>query len=60
MKLFFKLKDYNNLLEEILDRKTFSSIAKNLYLSMIYKLEIAYKDYSRCKYRFYIKRYFFY
>jgi len=40
------MKDYNNLLEEILDRKTFPSIAKNLFLSMIYKLEIAYKDYS--------------
>ena len=46
MKLFSKLKDYNNLLEEILDLKTFSSIAKSLYLSMIYKLEISYKDYS--------------
>lgn len=47
MKLFSKLKDYNNLLEEILDRKTFSSIAKSLLLSMVYKLEIAYKDYAQ-------------
>lgn len=47
MKLFSKLKDYNNLLEEILDQKTFSSIAKSLLLSMIYKLEIAYKDYAQ-------------
>ena len=46
MKLFKKLKDYNNLLEDILDKKTFSSVAKSLLLSMIYKLEIAYKDYS--------------
>ena len=46
MKLFKKLKDYNNLLENILDKKTFSSVAKSLLLSMIYKLEISYKDYS--------------
>ncbi len=49
MKFFSKLKDYNNLLEEILDQKTFSSIAKSLLLSMIYKLEISYKDYAIVK-----------
>lgn len=49
MKLFAKIKDYHNLLEEILDTKTFSSVAKSLLLSMIYKLEISYKDYSRVK-----------
>lgn len=49
MKLFSKLKDYNNLLEEILDRKTFSSVAKSLLLSMVYKLEISYKDYEVVK-----------
>lgn len=49
MKLFSKLKDYNNLLEEILDKKTFSSISKSLLLSMIYKIEIAYKDYTQIK-----------
>lgn len=49
MKLFSKLKDYNHLLEEILDKKTFSSIAKSLLLSMIYKLEISYKDYAIVK-----------
>ena len=49
MKLFSKLKDYHNLLEEILDKKTFSSISKSLLLSMIYKLEIAYKDYEKVK-----------
>ena len=49
MKLFSKLKDYHNLLEEILDKKTFSSISKSLLLSLIYKLEIAYKDYEKVK-----------
>lgn len=49
MKLFSKLKDYHNLLEEILDKKTFSSISKSLLLSMVYKLEIAYKDYEKVK-----------
>jgi len=49
MKLFSRLKDYNNLLEEILDTKTFSSLAKSLLLSMIYKLEISYKDYEKVK-----------
>ena len=49
MKLFSKLKDYHSLLEDILDRKTFSSISKSLLLSMIYKIEIAYKDYEKVK-----------
>lgn len=47
MSFFSKWKDYNNLLEEILDKKTFSSIAKSLCLSMIYKLEISYRDYAK-------------
>lgn len=49
MNLFSKLKDYTNVLEEILDKKTFSSISKSLLLSMIYKIEIAYKDYAKIK-----------
>ena len=49
MKLFKKLKDYNSLLEEILDQKTFSSISKSLLFSMIYKLEVSYRDYSTVK-----------
>lgn len=50
MKLFSKFsKDYNNLLEKILERKTFSSISKSLLLSMVYKLEIAYQDYQLVK-----------
>ena len=49
MKLFSKLKDHNSLLEQILEHKTFSTIAKSLLLSMIYKLEVSYKDYSKIK-----------
>ncbi len=45
----FNLKDYNKELEEILDKKDFSSQAKNLLLSMLYKLEIGYKDYAIVK-----------
>ena len=50
MKLFSKFsKDYQNLLEEILEKKTFSSISKSLLFSMIYKLEVSYKDYAVVK-----------
>ena len=46
--LFSKLniKDYNNQLEKILSKKTFSENTKNLLLSMLYKIENAYDDYS--------------
>lgn len=49
MKLFSKLKDYNSILEEILDTKYFSSSIKSLLLSMIYKIEVSYKDYKTVK-----------
>lgn len=49
MKLFSKIKDYNNSLEKILDKKTFSSTAKSLLQSMISKLDISYNDYSKVK-----------
>ena len=49
MKIFSKLKDYNSELEEVLDRKYFSSNIKNLLLSMIYKIENSYKDYEIIK-----------
>lgn len=49
MNIFSKLKDYNSELEEILDRKYFSSSVKNLLLSMIYKIENSYNDYSTIK-----------
>lgn len=49
MGLFSKLKDYNIELEEILDKKYFSSNIKNLLFSMIYKIEISYVDFSQVK-----------
>lgn len=42
-------KDYNNELEKILETKDFSEDAKNLLLSMLYKIENAYNDYSQTK-----------
>lgn len=49
MKLFSRMKDYNEELEEILENKVFSSNVKNLLLSMIYKIEISYKDFKEVK-----------
>lgn len=50
-KIFSKLnlKNYNNELEEILEQKIFSEEVKNLLLSMLYKIENAYKDYIAVK-----------
>ncbi len=50
-KIFSKLniKNYNNELEEILEGKLFPSDVKNLLLSMLYKMENAYKDYETIK-----------
>ncbi len=48
-RLFFKLKDYNYILDKILEEKNFSEDAKNLLLSMIYKIETSYNDYSQIK-----------
>ena len=48
-KLFSKLKDYNYILDQMLEKKSFSEDAKNLLLSMIYKIETSYKDYSQIK-----------
>lgn len=42
-------KDYNNELELVLEKKDFSVDAKNLLLSMLYKVETGYKDYKRVK-----------
>lgn len=49
--LFGKLniKNYNNQLEEVLEKKDFSSSTKNFLLSMLYKIETAYNDYSTVK-----------
>ena len=46
---FSKLKNYDNELEQILEKKEFSSDIKNLLLSMFYKIEISYKDYKIVK-----------
>ena len=50
-KLLNKLvkKDYNNLLEELLESKTYDENVKSLILSMCYKIETAYKDYRAVK-----------
>ena len=47
--IFSKLKDYNNELEKILEKKDFSKDSKNLLLSMFYKLETSYNDYEIVK-----------
>lgn len=48
-KLNINMKDYNNELEKILENKLFSYDVKNLLLSMLYKIENAYKDYEIVK-----------
>lgn len=47
--IFSKLKNYNNELEQVLEKKDFSSDIKNLLLSMFYKIEMGYKDYQKVK-----------
>ena len=42
-------KDYSNQLERIIETKDFSEDVKNLLQSIIYKLEISYKDYKKVK-----------
>ena len=46
---FSKFKDHNRELEKILEHKGFSVDVKNLLLSMFYKLDISYNDYSLVK-----------
>ena len=50
-KIIYRLniKDYNNNLEKILTKKTFPEAAKNLLLSMLYKIENSYEDYKKVK-----------
>ena len=48
-RLFSKLKDYNYILDKVLEEKNFSEDAKNLLLNMIYKIEVSYKDYAQIK-----------
>ena len=49
--IFSKLniKDYNNQLEKILENKSFSEDAKNILLTILYKIETSYEDYSKVK-----------
>lgn len=42
-------KDYNNEIEEVLENKKFDETAKNLLLSILYKIEASYKDYEIVK-----------
>ena len=42
-------KDYNNELETILEKKSVDESAKNLLLSILYKIETSYKDYEKIK-----------
>lgn len=49
MRLFSKMQDFHSKLENILERKIFSANVKNLLLSMIYKIEVSYKDYKEVK-----------
>ena len=48
-RFFSKLKNYNKLLEEVLEKKYFSGNAKNILLSMAYKIENSYDDYKTVK-----------
>lgn len=43
------IKDYGKELENILQTKPFSKTAKNLLLSMFYKIENSYEDYKKVK-----------
>ncbi|MBO6244027.1 MAG: hypothetical protein J6O41_05645 [Clostridia bacterium] len=42
-------KDYNDELEKVLEKKYFSEDAKSILLSILYKIEAAYKDYETVK-----------
>lgn len=50
-KFFDKIvkKNYNNELEEVLEKKYFDENVKNLLLTILYKIETAYKDYELVK-----------
>ena len=48
-RLNLNMKDYNEELEEVLDKKEFKEEVQNLILSMFYKIENSYKDYHQVK-----------
>ena len=52
------LKDYNSILENILEQKAFSEDVKNLLLSMLYKIENGFQDYKTVKVNVSSKNYF--
>ena len=60
MNLFSKINsnEYNNRLEQILENKNFDEEVKNLLLSMLYKIENGYKDYTKVKVKAYSKEEF--
>ena len=43
------MRNYNNELESILEKKSFSVDAKNILLNMLYKIEVSYDDYYTVK-----------
>ncbi len=45
----FVKKNYNNELEKVLEKKYFDENTKSLLLSIMYKIETAYKDYEKVK-----------
>ncbi|MCL2859665.1 MAG: hypothetical protein FWF46_03685 [Oscillospiraceae bacterium] len=49
--IFFKMtgRNYNNILEKVLEKKDFTANAKSLLLSMFYKIENSYDDYKTVK-----------
>lgn len=49
--IFSKLniRDYNNELEKILEKKSFSEGTKNILLNILYKMETSYDDYNKVK-----------
>lgn len=52
------LKDYNSILENILEQKAFTEDVKNLLLSMLYKIENGYEDYETIKVNVSSKKHF--
>jgi len=51
----FVKKDYKNELEKMLEGKLFDEDAKSILLEILYKIEIAYKDYAQVKKDTYLK-----
>lgn len=47
---FFSKNTYDSQLEELLESKNFNDETKSLILNIVYKIENAYKDYSKIKY----------